>query len=226
MRWLVTTERRVLIIDDDIFALTMLRSTLEKLDYVVVGEADSAALAIEVAKSTTPDIALVDLDLGEGPTGIDVANMLRKLDPKIGIVMLSTYLDPRFLGSAQQELPGGSIYLVKSSIADTQLLVDALQMAAETDRFNTAVTKISETHEVSPADKLSDQQLEVMRYIAAGFSNAEIAKRIWVTEAGIEKITARIIKQLGIKVGKEENQRIRISHSYHQLTGAVRARRV
>ena len=219
-------DRRVLLIDDDIFALTMLRSTLEKLNYEVVGEANSAALAIEVAKEKTPTIALVDLDLGEGPTGIDVAIMLRKLDPTVGIVMLSTYLDPRFLGSAQQELPGGSIYLVKSSIADTQLLVEALRLAVETDRFNTSVTKLSENEEFSEADKLSDQQLEVMRYIAAGFSNAEIAKRIWVTEAGIEKITARIIKQLGIKVGKDENQRIRISHSYHQLTGAVRARRV
>ncbi len=222
----MAADRRVIIIDDDIFALTMLRSTLEKLDYEIVGEADSAALAIEVAKSTNPAIALVDLDLGEGPTGIDVAIMLRKLNPTIGIVMLSTYLDPRFLGSAQQDLPGGSIYVVKSSIANTQLLVDALRMAVQGDRFKIAVTKISESNEASLADNLSDQQLEVMRYIAAGFSNSEIAKRIWITEAGIEKITARIIKQLGIKVGKEENQRIRISHSYHQLTGAVRARRL
>ncbi len=217
---------RVLIIDDDIFALTMLRSILEKLNYKVVGEATSAAQAIEISHSAAPTIALVDLDLGEGPTGIDVANALRKLHPTIGIVMLSTYLDPRYLGSTQQELPGGSIYLVKGSIGDSQLLENALAMAVETERFTNSVNRLSEGAAQTPADSLSDQQLEVMRYISAGFSNAEIAKRIWISEAGIEKITARIIKQLGIKVGKEENQRIKISHSYHELTGAVRARRV
>ena len=216
---------QVLIVDDDIFALTMLRNTLEGLNYSVVGEAFSASQAIEVAKQTQPAIALVDLDLGEGPTGIDVAIMLRKTNPKIGIVMLSTYLDARFLGNAQLDLPGGSVYLVKSSIVDTQLLVDALTLASNQNRFADSVKKLSEESRDSAADKLSDQQLEVMRYIAAGFSNAEIAKRIWISEPGIEKITARIIKQLDIKVGKEENQRIRISHAYHQLTGAVRARR-
>ncbi len=228
--------KNVIVIDDDLFTRTMLKSSLELSGWSVVGEAATAPESIRLLRTCEPDIAVVDLDLGEGPTGVDVAHALRKRLPGIGIVMLSTYESPRYLGQNQLPLPEGSIYLVKNSVADAAVLDRALQMSLDPtalvvlskDTYTSAEAGSSTSADDSlkkAMSKLSDKQIETMRLVAAGHSNAEISRRLWVTEASVEKSIARVIKVLSIKVGKEQNQRIVLAQIYHQITGAVRARR-
>ena len=81
---------KVLIVDDDAFTRVTLTSTLRAFNCNIVGDAATAAAAIQAAQLEEPEIAVLDLDLGEGPTGIDLARTLRRDYPKIGIVMLST----------------------------------------------------------------------------------------------------------------------------------------
>ena len=71
---------------------------------------------------------------------------------------------------------------------------------------------------------LSDQQVEIMRLVAAGFANREIARRREMTEPAVEKAIARLIRHFDLKTGKEQNQRVVIAQLYFQLTGAVSAR--
>ncbi|CAB5240961.1 unannotated protein [freshwater metagenome] len=215
-------DRRILVIDDDPFARTMLKSTLTAMGYEVVGEACSASEAISALATCSPTVALVDLDLGEGPTGIDVAHALRRRIPTIGIVMLSTYLDPRFLGSNQRELPDGSRYLVKNELSNEDLLSSALEDVLDEARESKSLLAVR--RESIDLDKLTQQQIDVIRLIAAGHSNSEISKRMWLSEGGIEKIIARLIKQFDLKAGKEKNQRIAIAQLYYQMSGARSAR--
>ena len=65
---------KALLIDDDDFTRLLLSSTLKDLGYQVIADAATAAGAIKAATEHSPDLAIVDLDLGEGPTGIDVAH--------------------------------------------------------------------------------------------------------------------------------------------------------
>ena len=122
---------RVLVVDDDSFTRTTLKSTLAALDCKVVAEADAAGAALRMVAKARPDVALLDLDLGEGPTGIDLAHALRRSLPEIGIVMLSAYEEPRLMGAGQQPLPERSLYLVKRTITDAEQLGRALRLSID-----------------------------------------------------------------------------------------------
>ena len=72
---------------------------------------------------------------------------------------------------------------------------------------------------------LSDQQIEIMRLVAAGLSNAEIGRRRCMTEAAVGKAVARLIRQLDLRASQDQNQRVLIAQRYFELTGATSARR-
>lgn len=210
---------RVLIVDDDPFTRTVLRSVIDSPPIEVVDVVGTFALGISSARVLAPDVALIDLDLGEGPTGIDLAHGLRRLLPNIGIVMLSTYVDPRLLGTGT-DLPLGGIYLTKQEVADTAILHNALMSASSKPR-GVGFAAIGDER----IDNLTDSQIEVMRLIAAGFSNAEIARRLVIEEASVEKSVMRLIRQLDVKATHIENQRVMITQAYFALSGTRNVRR-
>lgn len=214
---------RVIIIDDDPFTRTMLRGTVSELGYEVAGDTGGASEAIALASQPNIAYAMVDLDLGDGPNGIDVAHGLRNVRPEIGIVMLSTYEEPRLLGGRYVALPQGAIYLVKKSILDAEILRKALELSVDS-MMRTGALVVSPQTGRSTLAKLTDLQLDIMRMVASGDSNAEIARKRTITVASVEKAIARITKQLGIQSSPEKNQRVLIAQTYHQFTGAVNVR--
>lgn len=150
---------------------------------------------------------------------LDLAHGLRRLLPNIGIVMLSTYVDPRLLGTGT-DLPLGGIYLTKQEVADTAILHNALMSASSKPR-GVGFAAIGDER----IDNLTDSQIEVMRLIAAGFSNAEIARRLVIEEASVEKSVMRLIRQLDVKATHIENQRVMITQAYFALSGTRNVRR-
>ncbi len=218
----MTDQMRVLIVDDDAFTRVTLTTTLRALGCTVVGDAESAAVAIRTARRLAPTIAVLDLNLGPGPTGIDVAHVLRAELPSIGIVMLSTYDEPRLVGHNLPDLPAGSIYVVKRTITKPDVLLRALRMAIDEDA-HTEATRFVLVDNTGRLEGISDQQVEIMRLIAAGHSNAEIARRRNINEASVEKAVARLIKHFNLKSDKTTNQRVKITQLYFELTGATTA---
>jgi DNA-binding NarL/FixJ family response regulator len=210
---------RVLIVDDDPFTRTMLRDVVQGLGFEVTGSAATFAEGLTLARQAPPDVALIDLDLGEGPTGIDLAHGMRRTHPDLGVVFLSTYVEPRLLGSVPR-LPPGAIYLTKQEVAETAVLGDAL-MSAATAGAGGEWSAGADSRLVG----LSDSQIEVMRLVAAGYSNAEIARRLVIEEASVEKAVMRLIRQLDIKATRQENQRVLIAQAYSALSGARFVRR-
>jgi DNA-binding NarL/FixJ family response regulator len=212
-------------VDDDPFTRATLASSLQVLGCFVLA-ADSVSSALKAIRNyrgeTPPNVALLDLDLGEGPTGLDLAHTLREEFPDLAIVLLSTYQDPRLLGSNQPEIPTGGIYLVKSSVSSPQILGDALYQAVE--MAQSQGKKFQNDHNQAVLDGLTDKQIEMMRMVASGLSNSEIAKRQWMTEAAVEKAITRLIKNLKLVSSKEQNQRVMIAGAYHQFTGSVNVR--
>jgi CheY-like chemotaxis protein len=79
---------RILVVEDEALIALELQCLLEDLGYVVAGVASSSAEAIELGRATAPDIALVDIHLIDGPTGIEVARML-SLDPRTSVVFMT-----------------------------------------------------------------------------------------------------------------------------------------
>ena len=204
---------RLLLVDDDPFTRLTLCATLQTLKFSNIAPAQSVTEAMSIALEIKPQAAIIDLDLGEGPTGIDLAHKLREMFPRIGVVILSTYAEPRLIGSNQQPMPERAIYVVKQSISETNTLLDAITSSLSVITSHGMVNSAP-----SPIEDLGDIQIDIMRLIAAGMSNAEIASSLIMQEGSVEKSIARLIKKLGIKASQKQNQRVLIAHEYHRLT--------
>lgn len=202
----------VLIVDDDDFTRMALVAVVGSLDYEVVGQGATVVQGMDAARASRIDVALVDLDLGEGPTGIDLAHGLRGLQPDVGILILSSYADPRLIGRRSRPLPDGAEFLTKQELGDPQILGAALARVRDMGRQLTASPRTS-THD------LTESQIEIMRLISTGLSNAEIARRMWISEDGVNRAVTRLVKQLGLEVTKEKNPRVLIARAYADLAG-------
>lgn len=210
----------VLIVDDDDFTRMALGAVVTGLGHRVLSQAASVVEAMDAARTIRIDVALMDLDLGEGPTGIDLAHGLRAVQPHLGLLLLSSYLEPRFMGRRSRGLPERAEFLTKQELGNPSLLGDALIRAAAGD---------ARAHQdVNPAalqvPDLTDTQIELMRLVAAGYSNAEIARQLWITEAGVNRAVTRLVKQLDLEVTKDRNPRVLIARAYADIAGRTVAR--
>jgi DNA-binding NarL/FixJ family response regulator len=180
-----------------------------------VGSASNARDALAIQARFAPDIAMLDFDLGPGPTGIDVAHALRSRQPNIGILILSTFRDPRLHSTKLPPLPSGSLYLCKQDIDDVRKIVDQLQMVNER-RFGKVVRKIFPKREAIP---LTEMQMDILSLVAKGLTTAEIARQRNVSDKAIENTISRISVQLGIVKDSTQNQRVQLTRAYMRLAG-------
>jgi DNA-binding NarL/FixJ family response regulator len=203
---------KVIIVEDDDFTRFTLVATLKANDFNVVADAPNAGLAISRAMEHRPDVALLDLDLGKGPTGLDLSLVLRKNLPEIGIVFLTSYKDPRLLRSSLPDLPPGSIFLVKQDTNNPDLLSKKIKEAAEQKNKDTLGSHGLEL-------EFTDSQIETLKLLAQGLSNSEIAKQRFVTEKAIEVTIARLAKKFDIAYDSASNQRVILAKKVFSMMG-------
>jgi CheY-like chemotaxis protein len=120
------TKLNVMLVEDDDFTRSTVKSALVGQGLNIVYDTALVKEGIEFAKKNRPDVAVLDYNLGKGPNGIDLANQLRKMQPEIGIVLLTAFLNPAELDSKISQLPAGSRYLVKHSVSDIKILVNEI----------------------------------------------------------------------------------------------------
>ena len=211
-------QMRVALVEDDAFTRLTVASSLRAQGIQVVIDTGSASEALQEFEKATPHVALLDLHLGKGPTGIDLANAFRSKSPNIGIVFLTSFEDPRLLNPSLPPLPFRSIYLHKNNISDIWNILEALKASIDkTERLPSMVRASS-----SPIAALTDVQLETLRLMAQGLSNAEIAKRRSVTEKSVELAISRLAKTLGVEKDSTINQRVHMANVYFRALGQIK----
>jgi DNA-binding NarL/FixJ family response regulator len=203
---------RVLLIDDDLFTRSSLTAALNGAGMTVIASAENGSSGIAAMKSSNPEVAVVDLDLGPGPSGIDICNALRIHNPLIGLVLLTSYTDPRVHDPSNSQLPKGCRFLSKTEMTDIKLLVQEILIARNKPL---SVDK----NKRSTVNSLTDSQLEVLIAVAHGLSSSEIAANRGVSVKAIEAMIAKIHSILGITKSKSLNQRVQLARSYFQLSG-------
>ena len=197
---------RVAVVEDDAFTLATLTAALKSVDVDVVVSSNNLAEAIELSKIKMPNVALLDLHLGQGPSGIDLAHALRKQNPSIGIVFLTSFDDPRLLLGEVPAFPARHFYVRKQDVGDLTSLVRILQLAY----MGKAGGRDKNIN--NPLAKLTDAQVEILRMVALGFSNAEIARQRFVQEKSVQVAISRLAKSLGLKSEPTQNQRVHIAN--------------
>ena len=206
---------RILIVEDDPLLRASLSAALAGDWALVVDAVPAAAAAMEVAAAHPFDVLLTDLDLGEGPSGAVLAHALRRQRPGVGIVVLTSYVDPRLVGAKLSQLPPGTEYVTKQSVHDLDLLRTAVVRAAM--RGADPLPDVARRE----GSRLTDTQIETMRLIAEGLTNAEIAQRRFVTEKSVEVTITRILRALGPDDEGARNPRVRLTRAYYTLAGAA-----
>lgn len=204
----------ILVVEDDNFARMTLTETLIRHDMRVVASCSNAREALKAHLLHRPSCALIDLDLGKGPTGLDVAGAMRRENPVVGIVFLTSYRDPRLIASRGQQPPLGSQYLVKGDLSIASTLLDAIERSV-TAKKNTAAWDVP----VNDLSDLTTTQVETLKLVAQGHSNRQIARLRHVTEKSVEHTIARIAKKLGITNRLEQNQRVAIATAFFRNLG-------
>jgi DNA-binding NarL/FixJ family response regulator len=211
-------QMRVALVEDDAFTRLTLASALRAQGIQVVIDTGSASEALKEFPQAMPHVALLDLHLGKGPTGIDIANAFRAQSPSIGIVFLSSFEEPRLLNPNLPPLPFRSVYLNKSKISDIWNILEALKASVNKDEKLPPVSRAAS----SPIAALSDVQLETLQLMSQGLSNAEIAKRRSVTEKSVEVAISRLAKVLGVEKDSTINQRVHMANVYFRALGQMK----
>lgn len=203
---------RVILIEDDLFTRSTLSALLGHRGFEVVGQTESVEEALLIQDLYAPEVALVDLDLGPGPNGIDVATALRRVNPNIGIVMLTTFIDPRFTGTTNLPLPKGTRFLTKGELNDVSILVTSILQVTRNPLSPSRQLKRSSA-------LLTEGQIEILRLVSEGHTTASIAITRGVSEKSIEATLARIHSSLGLIKTKQLNPRVQLTRAFLSLTG-------
>ena len=206
---------RVALVEDDSFTRASLSAALSSIDINVVASCANASEALEVISFQAIDAVVLDIDLGSGPTGLDLADILAKRHPEIGIVLLTSSADPRLVRASLPDVPSKAVYLVKSAMTDISTLTDAIVEACDNAASGHNANHSSEFDQLV----LTDIQIETLRYVAEGLSNHEIAKQRFVSEKAVEQTISKIAKLLGIEQTSSTNQRVHIARMYFRLRG-------
>jgi two-component system response regulator NreC len=204
---------RILLADDHTVLRAGLRALLAtEADLEVVGEASEGGEAIRLTATLRPDVVVMDIGM-PGIGGIDATARIKRDLPAVKVLILSMHDDRGYL---RQVLRAGASGYVLKRAADTDLLA-AIRAAARGDVFlDPALAKSLVEEVIAPAPAqgepaLSDREREVLRLIAHGHTNQQVADRLCISVKSVETYKARLMEKLGLK-GRAELVRYALQH--------------
>lgn len=203
--------RTVLVVENEDFLRSLIAQSLE-VNGFAVATASSALEAKKMLSRVDPDAAVLDIELGDGPTGLDFAAQLAITSPEVGIVFLTDLPDPRFARD-HHEVKKNQAYLNKKLLQSPDVLRDAINAVLFEESIDNFRHDQSENR---PLAQLTRVQMEILKLIAEGKTNQQIAdirnRSLGATESAI----TRTLDSIGIKRDAEVNVRVEAVRSYFQ----------
>lgn len=217
----------VLVASDDAFELASLSAALRLQSINVVAEAHTEEIAENLHKFLSPSVVLIDLQFA-GEEALALVNKFRKINPALGIVLMTACPDLRLLGLSEKQIPAGSQVILKKSVADltvvSHAIINSIKAVSEKKKMSW-IDSHGSLHEnafQSVLTNFTDIQIETFRLLARGLSNSEIAKVRFVSEKSVEQIVARIAQHLGIIPDRSRNLRVVLTGEYFKWIGSPR----
>jgi len=194
---------RILICDDQVIVCEGLRVILSTTsDIEIVGIANDGARAVELADQLKPDLVLMDLKM-PGVSGIQATREIRDSHPEIFVLVLTTYDADEWVFDAIRS--GASGYMLKDAPRDqlVQAIHDTIAGKTHVDpavagKLFAHISHSTPPPDTSIADELSERERDVLRLLAKGMSNAEIAAQLFLSQGTVRNYVSSIFAKLDI----------------------------
>ena len=206
--------RRLLVVEDEPMVASLLSDVLRSAGFDVLTVTNVVDARVQ-AEEFDPDAALIDINLGEGPNGLQLAHMLHRTRPDIALVILTKHPDPRTVGADPRDLPPGCGYLRKDMVTDTAYLLESIN-AVLTDQSRDVRHDLSGQR---PLADLTPKQLDALRMAAMGMSNSAIARERGTSERNVEALLQNAFAALGIVSSPDVNPRVEAVCRYIAAAG-------
>ena len=186
-------DRKLLIVEDEPLMASLLAKSLAEINFQVEIASD-AAKARKAIDRFDPDLILLDISLGDGPTGIHLAHAVRQTRPDIGILILTKHPDAKSATADGLDLPVGVGFLRKHLVNDVSYLLKAIELVLsdQSDQVR------QDLPAQSPLAQLGPQALKILALVAQGYNNTEIAVRMKLSIKSVERWIETIYKELKI----------------------------
>ena len=207
-------RRRALVVEDHPLMRALVADAFTQRGFDVA-EAATAADALAVLDETDPDLLVTDIELGERPNGLELATIVRQRAPQVAVLFLSNLSREAAIARARDAVSGAS-FVNKAAITSTDELVQAAE-AALADRPVAFDAKHDDAR--TALLRLPEAQLQTTRMLAAGLSNAEIARRRGVSVRAVEKNVERVFAALGLTGDDRTTPRVAAATLYTRTFG-------
>jgi two-component system response regulator NreC len=198
---------RILIVDDHGVLRAGLRALLSaESDFEVVDDAANGTDALRLATELVPDVVLLDMSM-PGPNGIEVTRQLKKMLPETRVLILTVHEDETMLQEAIRA--GASGYILKRAVESE--LIDAIQAVWRGDLYvHPAMTRAllkaispvmhpPQGSQEGPIEALTPREAEVLRLIAQGYTNRQMADHLSISVRTVESHRANLMGKLGLR---------------------------
>ncbi len=190
---------RIFLLDDHEIVLRGLVDLLDdQPDLTVVGQATSATNALAVVASCNPDVAVLDVRLGDG-NGIEVCRDIRSDHPDVACLILTSFADDH--ATVDAAVAGAAGYVLKQ-VGGSELIDAIRKVAGGAQLLDAAVVRFTlrrlRSSEEGRVDALSEQEHRIFELIGEGFSNRQIADEMYLAEKTVKNYISNIFVKLGI----------------------------
>ena len=203
---------RLVIAEDDVLMREGLASLLEQGGYDVIGQAADAMELMQLVRERRPDLAIVDIRMppGHKTEGLEAAREIREEFPDIAILILSAHVE---VAHAMTLLTSGprSGYVLKSRVTDLDEFLDTVRRVCRGSAVvdPALVQELLAARDVDdPLEELTRREREVLALMAEGRSNAGIGRRLWITQATVEKHVHSIMMKLRLPETDDDHRRV------------------
>jgi DNA-binding NarL/FixJ family response regulator len=204
---------RIVIADDAVLLREGATRLLEDAGFEVVAQAGDAEDLLRKVRAHTPDVAIIDVRMPPDNVddGLRAALAIRDELPDVGILMLSQYVEDRYLGELLAGGAEGVGYLLKDRLADVDRLTEAVERVAAGGSVldpEVVAQMLGRARTEGPLDSLTPREREVLGHMAEGRTNRAIAEKLFVSERAVERHVTSIFTKLDLPTGEQDHRRV------------------
>ncbi len=204
---------RVVIADDAVLLREGAARLLEEAGCEVVAQAGDADDLLRKVRAHKPDVAIIDVRMppDNQDDGLRAALTIRDELPDVGILLLSQYVEDRYLAQLLAQGAEGVGYLLKDRIAEVERLSEAVQRVAAGGSVldpEVVAQMLGRPREEGPLEALTGREREVLELMAEGRTNRAIAAELFISERGIERHVTSIFAKLGLPTTEQDHRRV------------------